>query len=356
MTAPATITSLTPDRLREVDADLWRAFFPSGSAVIALPDWKNPRLFVSESGLLGRWTGSRLYPAFRPAARVYRLFLRILAASGLLKVRAAGEAGLWSLITEHMPEAANASLLAGTPGPGQKLTLECRDNRHRVVGYAKYAGTEIGMRQLRQEALVLSALPPGVGPALIAFSEWSDGLVLLTHPVSGRPIPAALPPPAALPAYLRSLAHPGKEYDISSHPWMKRTLDYPEVHPIVSRLASRKWPLVIQHGDLAAWNLRSDSDGSLHAFDWEYGTISGLPYLDAAHFILQHQALIARGDPEEGCRIAAEYLRLNIDTTLSIAEADAFARLSAFDAFLNDPSAEDAPLQQWRKCVWRSAA
>ena len=363
MTAPETISlrvTRTPSAgsVPPNASELWPAFFPPGSSVIALPDWNTARLFVSEGSLLGRWTGSRLYPAFRPAARLYRLFVRILATSAVLPARTApsGNSGLWTAVAEHLPWAANASLLVGTPGPGQKLTLECRDTNHRIVGYAKYAGTEVGIGQLRQEAEILSVLPAGVGPKLIAIREWRDGLVLLTHPVDGRPVPAALPPPSGLPRYLRSLMRSGKEYDISSHPWMKRTLDYPEVHPYVSRLASRSWPVVIQHGDLAAWNLRAAADGSLCAFDWEYGTVSGLPYLDAAHFVLQHQALIVRGKPEEGCRVAAEYLRQAIDPTLSYAEADAFARLTAFDACLNDPSAEDAPLQQWRRSLWRAAA
>jgi hypothetical protein len=42
----------------------------------------------------------------------------------------------------------------------------------------------------------------------------------------------------------------------------------------------------IVHGDFAAWNLRTHG-GRIHAFDWEYAELDGLPLVDETHYMLQ---------------------------------------------------------------------
>jgi hypothetical protein len=325
---------------------------------MALPGWSNPRLFVSADGVLGRWNATRLYPAFHPAARAYRLFLRILAALSMLPSRETphNDGGFHQLLAEHFPDTASHSLLIGTPGPGQKLTVECRDHDGRVLGYVKYAGSAVARQQLKHEADIMASLPAGAGPELVACTDWQNAVLLWTRPVIGGRVPAAVPPPASLANFVRSLVVHDVKFGIDSHPWSRRTYGYPEVGQILHRLRGRLWPVAIQHGDLAAWNVRSLGGDRLQAFDWEYGTLEGLPYLDAAHFMLQHAALIAGWKPDEGRSRAAEYLRSAVDVSLSSDEADALVRLSAFDAFLNDPSPEKASLQQWRQRVWKAVS
>ena len=337
---------------------IWTRFFASGSRVVALPPLGHPRLFIPADGFLGRWTASRLYPAFRPTARIYRLFLRILATLSLLPSRSTPQhdGAFEDLVKELLPDCTAFSLLIGTPGPGQKLTIECRDAARRVIGYVKYAGSAVARRQLRHESDILRSLPAGTGPELVAITEWQNAVLQWTRPVAGRPVPASIPPPPSLADFVRSLVLAGTEMEIELHPWSRRTHGYPDVIPILDRLRGRPWPVAIQHGDLAAWNLRSVRGGALQAFDWEYGSLEGLPCLDPAQFVLQHAALIARNGPGEGRGQAAEYLRSVVDSSLSAAEADALVRLAAFDAYLNDPSPDSTPLQQWRQGVWRGLA
>jgi hypothetical protein len=45
-------------------------------------------------------------------------------------------------------------------------------------------------------------------------------------------------------------------------------------------------PTVITHGDLVPWNARI-VDGTLKAFDWEYGSIDGVPGWDDLYFRIQ---------------------------------------------------------------------
>jgi len=51
------------------------------------------------------------------------------------------------------------------------------------------------------------------------------------------------------------------------------------------------WPAVIEHGDLAPWNIISTPSG-LYAFDWEDGRLDGFPGFDIVHYVIQTGALM----------------------------------------------------------------
>lgn len=76
--------------------------------------------------------------------------------------------------------------------------------------------------------------------------------------------------------------------------------------------------------------------------------------LDMAHFVLQHAALIARWRPERAVADAAHTLRSASNDDHTRKEADALVRLTAYGAFLNDPSRESDELRQWRQEIWRA--
>ncbi len=331
----------------------WPAFFAPGATVTALPSWRRPRLIV-ETGTLGeRWSAGRMYPAFRARARLARLFIRAASAVMILPSRAveADDRRLEPVFNQFLPEATTLSLLIGTPGPGQKLTAECRDDRRRPVGYLKYAAGAVATTQLWNEAAVLKGLPDGAGPRLLGLIPWYRGLLLVTRPVEGRPVRARSIPPRALPSFTRSLRRQ-ESASIYRHPWVRETGAVDALPRALEMLEGRPWNLTIQHGDLAAWNVR-ETDAGLQAFDWEYGTLSGFPYLDIAHFILQHAALIARWPAQRGAAAAAKYILSSADEDLSHAEAAALVELAAYDAFRHDPSPAGHPLQKWRHSIWK---
>jgi hypothetical protein len=52
-----------------------------------------------------------------------------------------------------------------------------------------------------------------------------------------------------------------------------------------TRLGHWRGPFVISHGDFAAWNIRTESDG-IRVFDWEYAAAGMPPLFDLFHFHL----------------------------------------------------------------------
>lgn len=340
----------------------WEMFFPQGTAVAALPGWGNPRLYLPAQDIRRRWAASSLYPAFRPLARCYRLLLRARAASGLLKVRTAQSDGwlLKDFLKDVLPEANQVVVLAGTPGPAQKMTIQIRDAKGRVRGYVKFARGEAARRRLRQEYQLLQRLPTGAGPKALRFAPLADGEAMLITPLEGRALRAKLPPEQGLGKFLSFLAN-GEPVAAEEHPWLRALLERAgaRAEPWLEPLAGRSWPLAVCHGDFAPWNIRRNRDGALSAIDWEYGCVDGFPYVDAAYFVLQTAALIHRWKPRKAASYAAAFLSNHPWPALRPAEAASIVRLAACDAYLksmDDGESPDAPLQRWRGAVWEGGA
>ena len=340
----------------------WETFFPRGTRVAALPGWGSARLYLPSEDVRGRWAASSLYPAFRPLARGYRLLLRAKAASGLLKVRTAQSNGwlLMDFLKDVLPEASQVVVLAGTPGPAQKITAQILDATGEVRGYVKFARGEAARRRLRQEYQLLRRLPSGAGPKPLRFAPWADGEALLITPLEGRPLRAKLPPEAGLEEFLGSLVN-GELVSAEDHPWLRDVLERAGVRaePWLESLAGRSWPVAVCHGDFAPWNIRRKRDGALCAIDWEYGRLDGFPHVDMAYFVLQTAALIHRWKPPQAAAYAAAFLSNHRWAALRPAEATAIVRLAAYDVYMNsmdDGQSGDAPLQLWRRAVWECRA
>jgi hypothetical protein len=335
-------------------------FFPPGTHVLTLPNWQNPRLYFPAHRLLQRWRYSSFYPAFRVMARLYKLSLRIRVTLGFGEVRKI-QSGSWPLgefVREVRPRTNSVVVLVGTPGPAQKITAQLRDKTGEVLGYLKYAEKEAARKRLRRERQVLAGIPRGVGPALLKYGTLGSGEALLTTPLPGKALPATLPPARDPSAFLTAL-NVAPHVPIAAHPWVQRTRDQSgfDLDPWLEMLSGKYWPVTIQHGDFAPWNLLL-SDGALRAIDWEYGTLEGFPYLDLAYYVLQISALIYRWAPLRAMEYTVEYLTRHSQLTLSGVEARALTSLAAYDAyrkFREDGHLPDiSHLQRWRKAIWEA--
>ena len=338
----------------------WDEFFPPGTRVLALPSWRRPRLYLPAQPFLRRWDRSKLYPASRWPARIYRLSLRAAATAGMKRAQTAGSSDwrLGSFAEDVLPGLESAVVLAGTPGPAQKITAQLRSANGKVLGYLKYAEKEPARRRLRQEQKMLSELPVGIGPELLKFGPMGDGDALLSSALSGELLTTALPVPEGVAGLLERLTLPPAQ-PLELHPWVRhlRSRELPPgLHSCFETLAGREWPVAIQHGDFAPWNLLRRADGVVGAIDWEYGTPEGFPHVDLAYYILQTSALIYRRDPLPAARYAADCLDRMPALGLDSAEALALTRLAAYDAYLKgceDGQPVSTPLQAWRRKIWQ---
>jgi hypothetical protein len=336
----------------------WTMFFPPDTRVLALPGWRNPRLFVPTQNPIQRWRQSSLYPSSRLRARLYRLSLRLGAAAKLTQARAVRADGwpLGDFVEEALPQVASAVVLVGTPGPAQQTTVQLHDAEGRILGYLKYGETAFACARLRQEWFMLSHLPPGLGPKPLKRGMLSEGEAILKSFVAGKQLRATPTPPPNVLRFLVSL-DAGRPLPLEDHPWVRNTLDVAE--PGIERwfepLAARSWSTVIQHGDLVPWNLLESPGNPLRAIDWEHGALETFPHLDLAHYILQTAALVYRRPPLEAARRAAGYLAHCPALSLTGREADAITRLAAYDAYvkyLDEGQAPEVKLQAWRRVIW----
>lgn len=336
----------------------WTMFFEPGASVRALPHWRSPRLYLSARHPVRRWEQSALYPASRLGARLYRCALRLGVAAGTPKPRTVRSSG-WPLkefTRDALPRLASAVVLVGTPGPAQETTAQLWDEKGRILGYLKYAEKAAARTRLRQEWSVLTNLPDGVGPLPLKLGPFAEGEALIQSPVPGRPLPVTLPPPEDLVDLLGPLVV-FPPVPLETHPWVRRMRERgaPELDAWLEPLLGKSWPVAVQHGDFAPWNILRRTDGALQAIDWEYGTTEGFPHLDLAYYVLQTSALIYRRTPLEAARYASEYMSQHPTLMLEKTEAQALVRLAAYDAYLNsseDGQPSETGLQAWRRSIW----
>src|ERR1700675_3681323 len=94
--------------------------FPPGTPLLALPNWRAPRLLLSKpGGPIRRWRESALYPATRSLAKCRRLALRGKAAFGWGEARrVVGDH--WTLgdfVGDCLPAIGSIVLYTRPPGP-----------------------------------------------------------------------------------------------------------------------------------------------------------------------------------------------------------------------------------------------
>lgn len=334
----------------------WRAFFPAATPVARVPVWGPPRLYLRGDTFRSRWHGSRLFTATRWPARVLRTVHRLQTT--LWPRLAESDDLLWSaasLIRATWPDGCAGALWIGTPGPAQKWTLEVWNRQSRPIGYLKFGLSPTATTRLQREHAILRSVPGTAGPEVLAFSPLGPGKALLLGALDGRPPPARRGLPAVLTRFLRTL-HTDRACSIDEHPFARALLSGPEWDDVREALRGRSWPIVIQHGDLVPWNMRAEKD-TVRAFDWEYGRLDGLPYVDAIYYLLQVDALIHRVSPRQGALKAHKALS-RLAPELSGPQRVAFLRIAAWSAFQDgreDGLSDELPLQRWRQAIWRPA-
>jgi hypothetical protein len=331
----------------------WQAFFPPGTAVVALPNWKHPKVFVNAANRNSIWQNSDIYPAYKPAARAAKHLIRLFATiSGLSPRVTSSDWDFRSFIEHYLQGAIPCALMLGTPGKTQKHILRLRTNQGATV-YMKYGATEQATKRIIQETQVLKKLPAELGPLVVGCASVIGGEALLVSALTGETAPRMRTPSPSVISYLAQLPR-GDQFPAIQHPWLTR-LTAPVHRKTVwmEALMSQAWPIVPMHGDFAPWNLVQSEDGSIRAFDWEYGTSEGLPGIDLAFFILQTQALIYRTDPATALRHATR----TVSTELRVSEVVGFtlAQLAAYHAYRSaeeDGLSPHAQIQQWRHCAF----
>jgi hypothetical protein len=230
--------------------------------------------------------------------------------------------------------------------------------RGEVLGYLKYAEKEAARRRLQQEYWLLRNLPGGTGPEPLKFGTFGDGEALLTTALVGNRVPTSLPPADDLTGFLVALVV-SPSVPLEAHPWVKRIGEQegPDLDSWFEILADKNWPVTVQHGDFAPWNLLRKPDGTLGAIDWEYGALEGFPHLDLTYYVLQVLALIRRLAPVKASEYTMRYLTRHPQLALSSGEARMLTRFAAYDAYLKsreDGQPDDARLQTWRRMIWES--
>jgi hypothetical protein len=336
-------------------------FFPPGERAMVLPNRRNPRLYLLSRDPFQRWQETSFYPATRLRAKLYRLSVRLRAATRLapvVQVRSS-DWPLGEFVEDVMPQISSAIVLVGTHHPTRHLTAQLRDGKGRVLGYLKFAEAGVARKRLRQEWIMLSNLPEGIAPEPVKFGPFGNGEAMLESALAGKPPPATLPPPADIMGVLESLPTSSPR-SLEVHPWVRRMRDggTPQLDAFLEPLADRAWPLTVHHGDFAPWNLLRMSDGTLRVIDWEYGSLEGFPYLDLVHYILQISALIYRKAPLSAARFASTYLSLRPHLGLNATEARALTSLAAYAAYRKsseDGREPDAGLQPWRRAIWEGS-
>jgi hypothetical protein len=337
-------------------------FFPPGSRVLALPNWRRPRLYLLARRFSQRWKVSSFYPASRLQARFYRLSLRIAATAGISEVRTihSSDWPLGRLTEDIVPQLGNVGVLVTTSRAGRKAVVQLRDEEGRVFGYLKYAEQEAARRLLRHEHNILSALPGELGPEPLKYGDLGSGEALLMTPIAGSKLPVTVPPADGVLDYLMALAI-SVPVSTEAHPWVLhigRLNDQRSwIEDCFEALANRRWPVTIQHGDFAPWNMLRMPGGKIEAYDWEYATLEGFPYLDYAYYILQTLILIYRWAPTKAAQYAERCLMREPQIALSNSEARAIVRLAAYDAYqkyLHGGQEPSTSLQTWRRAIWEN--
>ncbi len=128
---------------------------------------------------------------------------------------------------------------------------------------------------------MLRRLPAGLGPVPLKLGKMGDGTALLVTPLCGRNVAAKLPPAPEVLEFIKSL-EVSAPLALPDHPYVRAVRDRggTQLDSALEDLATKAWPINLQHGDFAPWNLRQDRHvGTICAFDWEYGTENGFPYI-----------------------------------------------------------------------------
>jgi len=186
--------------------------------------------------------------------------------------------------------------LVGTPGPASKMTVVMLDSRGYALAYLKIGDSDIARCLIRNEVTVLEAVGSRVAVELLGSGDTQNTSWLLTGALNGTSVPGR----ARIPTHVLLGRSCLLSTRISDHPVVNTvSTEYEEsLATAVRLLDTRLYSVAPTHGDAAPWNAVTLRDGSVRLFDWEYGSLAGLPESDAAHWSLQTSHLVRKLNPE----------------------------------------------------------
>lgn len=330
----------------------WQIFFEPGTPVTALPNWKKPRLYLAVSSYSRNWRHSSLYPAFRFQAKIYRYLLRLQTVLGLTSVKNANPecSYIKRFLGDSFASPNTVGVLVSNPSLPPKYVIKLEFNLGEKLGYLKYTSNQL--KQLEKEYTILKNIPNDLSPEILKYGDLYKGKALLMSAIEGKMVKASLPPPPNLDLFLKQLTVTSS-VSTKQHPWIKklRKLNNLQVNTLLEPLLHRnEWPVVIQHGDLAPWNLLVNH-GNIKAIDWEYGCLEGFPYLDLIYYCLQVSALIYRWKPFKSFQYIKNYVYYNNSDQLTLPEVESLIKLTIYDTFQRFNCSEKSELTKWRKTI-----
>ena len=259
-----------------------------------------------------------LYSAQRRRAKIWRAILPLLfqtpAASVFSRVNfpADESSEIIRFLSEQsgVPVAqlrAPAIKFGGMEHQKSRLVLLACDQTHRPVKVIKLGLDREGRAATEREADLLEKLPANTIGCIRTTGR-------LTTPKISAFATAYFPgdspeDDAGMETLFQSWINPEAAVPIESlATWRELETEVAGADPAAwavlrAALAGKNIRTTLHHGDFAPWNIRAVNAQNLQAFDWERGSLQGIPGWDWFHFIVQ-TAILARRHSVE--RVAAE--------------------------------------------------
>lgn len=242
-----------------------------------------------------------LYQPQRKAARAVTGAFRFLAKRGLhhwilpkLSISPSSARQIPELAgIEHVTR----GVLLGSPEHKVRRAVATYRN-HGEWEVSKIAMADEGHKILASEANALARIQPFTDavPRLLGLHRSGD-LTLLRMPyLTGMPLDSGETHGVLglLESWKRDL--PLQRADqFNEWPSIERALSIStEGKSVSSEIRALMLRPMVRHGDFARWNLLRKHDGTITAFDWEWGHPAGMPGLDLVHYFLQDLRLVQR--------------------------------------------------------------
>ena len=330
--------------------------FAAGQTLLALPGWNRPRVIFEAGSPVQRWYDAGYQDAYTPLGRCRRLLLKCKALVAHPRHFMGNDASpvLPSFISELGLLTSRWVAIVGRNDQRQKWTLISLGNNSQPLAFMKYGETTISQSRVLNEAQILEALPPGLGPQLLKWGTVARGVALVMTVLKGQSLvhrPLSLQTRCMVFEWINRLSE-GQSARGAEHPAIGKR-EFPlEMHAVVERLAEDAWPLGWQHGDATPWNLIETRDAGVLAIDWEDARADGCPLLDIVYYVLQTHFFLRHTQAGHARLVACEWLRA---WGVSKQKALALVRLSAYDAWERwqaDGWHANHPVQLYRKQIW----
>lgn len=219
--------------------------------------------------------------------------LRFLGEPVLVATR--GSSLVVDALKAQAPGAKIGCFLGNEQNAGRTTVIGFVDGIARVV--AKVITEREGQQRAVAEAALLRVLAseghlPGTIPRLVNLLHFHLGSVVLTDAFTGSPCPMHIN--SALSGWLdgcvlSAVSKPALSTELADRVQASTANSIALASAVVRSRANLKDILVnrtLVHGDFTPWNVLMDK-GQARVFDWEYGTVDGLPEWDAAYFMTQ---------------------------------------------------------------------